>query len=91
MVAFHGANFRKAIPAGSVAAYVFAAFCVAVAGFIRWAIGSFFEGVVPFATFFPAALFAALVGGIGPGTFAAVSGGIIGWWAFLGPPMTFFR
>jgi two-component sensor histidine kinase len=90
MVAFQGANFRKAIPAGSVAAYVFAAFCVAVAGFIRWAIGSFFEGVVPFATFFPAALFAALVGGIGPGIFAAVSGGIIGWWAFLGPPMTFF-
>jgi two-component sensor histidine kinase len=90
MVAFQGANFRKAIPAGSVAAYVFAAFCVAVAGFIRWAIGSFFEGVVPFATFFPAALFAALVGGIGPGIFAAVSGGIIGWWVFLGPPMTFF-
>jgi two-component sensor histidine kinase len=90
MVAFHGANFLKPIPVGSFTAYVFAAFCVAVAGFIRWAIGLFFEGVVPFTTFFPAALFAALVGGIGPGTFAAMLGGIICWWAFLDPPLTFF-
>jgi two-component sensor histidine kinase len=45
--------------------------------------------VVPFATFFPAALFAALVGGIGPGTFAAISGGVIGWWAFVDPPLAF--
>jgi two-component sensor histidine kinase len=90
MVAFQGANFRKRVPAGSIQAYAFAAFCVAVAALIRWAIGSFFQGVVPFATFFPAALFAALVGGIGPGTFAVVLGGIIGWWAFLDPPMAFF-
>lgn len=66
------------------------AFCVVAAALIRWAIGLFVEGVVPFPTFFPAALFAALVGGIGPGTFAAILGGIIGWWAFLDPPMTFF-
>lgn len=90
MVAFHGVNFRKAIPAGSTKAYAFAAVCIVAAALIRWAIGLFFEGVVPFATFFPAALFAALVGGIGPGTFAAILGGIIGWWAFLDPPMTFF-
>jgi len=90
MVAFKGVNFRKRIPAGSVQAYAFAAFCVAAAALIRWAIGSFFQGVVPFATFFPAALFAALVGGIGPGTLAAVLGGIIGWWAFVDPPMAFF-
>jgi two-component sensor histidine kinase len=44
---------------------------------------------VPFATFFLAALFAAQVGGIGPGTFAAISGGIIGWWAFVDPPSAF--
>ena len=89
MRAFQGVEFRKRIPAGSAEGYVFAAFCVAIAALIRWAIGSFFEGVVPFATFFPAALFAALVGGVGPGTFAAVLGGIIGWWAFLAPPMAF--
>jgi two-component sensor histidine kinase len=90
MVAFQGGGFRKDIPAGSVEAYVFAAFCVVAAALARWAVGSFFEGVVPFATFFPAALFAALVGGIGPGTFATLLGGIIGWWAFLGLPMSFF-
>ena len=89
MVAFQGVEFRKRIPAGSAEAYALAAFCVAIAALIRWTIGLFFEGVVPFATFFPAALFAALVGGVGPGTFAAVLGGIIGWWAFLAPPMAF--
>ena len=57
---------------------------------VRWVIGMWFEGVVPFATFFPAALLAALVGGIGPGTLVAVLGGIIGWWAFFDPPMAFF-
>jgi two-component sensor histidine kinase len=90
MVAFQGFDFRTRIPAGSAEAYVFAAFCVAISALIRWTIGSFFEGVVPFATFFPAALFAALVGGVGPGTFAAVLGGMIGWWAFLDPPAAFF-
>jgi len=33
---------------------------------------------------------AALVGGIGPGILAALSGGIIGWWTFLPPTMAFF-
>ena len=89
MVAFQGVNIKR-IPAGSAAAYIFAALCVVAAAFIRWTIGSFFAGVVPFATFFPAVLFAALVGGIGPGTFAAISGGVIGWWAFLDPPMALF-
>ena len=81
---------RKNIAAGSAEAYAFATLCVAVAALVRWAISLFFADVVPFATFFPAVLFAALVGGIGPGTFAAIVGGIIGWWAFLGQPMTFF-
>ena len=90
MVSFQGVEFRNRIPAGSAEAYVFAAFCVAIAALIRWTIGLFFEDVVPFAIFFPAVLFAALVGGVGPGTFAAVLGGIIGWWAFLPPPTAFF-
>ena len=90
MVAFRGVNFRKLIPAGSAEAYAFATLCVAVAAVVRWVVGLWFEGVVPFATFFPAVLLAALVGGIGPGIFAALAGGAIGWWAFLTPPMTFF-
>jgi two-component sensor histidine kinase len=35
-------------------------------------------------------LLAALIGGIGPGILAALAGGIIGWWTFMAPPMTFF-
>jgi two-component sensor histidine kinase len=90
MVAFRGVNIRRRISPGSAEAYVFAAFCVVAAALIRWTVGSFFEGVVPFATFFPAALFAALVGGVGPGAFAAILGCVIGWWAFLGPGLAFF-
>src|SRR4029079_13982705 len=40
------------------------------------------------ATFFPASLLAALVGGIGPGILAALLGGVIGWGAFLAPPLS---
>jgi two-component sensor histidine kinase len=90
MVAFRGVNFRKLVPAGSAEAYAFATFCVAVAAVVRWVAGLWFEGIVPFATFFPAVLLASLVGGIGPGIFAALLGGAFGWWAFLSPPMTFF-
>jgi hypothetical protein len=61
---------------------------VVVAGLARWAVGLFVADVVPFATFFPATLIASLVGGTGPGIFAAISGGVIGWWAFIGMPMT---
>src|SRR5215471_4755293 len=90
MVAFHGVNLRKLVPAGSAQAYALALFCVVVAGLVRWAMGQWFEGVIPFVTFFPAVLLAALVGGIGPGILAALLGGLIGWWTFLNPPMAFF-
>ena len=89
MNAFHGPNFRKHIPAGSPEAYAFATLCVAIAALIRWTLGLFVEGIVPFVAFFPAALFAAFVGGIGPGIFAVLLGGMIGWWAFLDPAKTF--
>jgi two-component sensor histidine kinase len=83
MVASNEVAFRKLIPAESGKAYAFAIFCVAIAAAIRWAFGLWFEGVVPFTTFFPAVLLAALVGGLGPGILAALLGGIIGWWTFL--------
>jgi two-component sensor histidine kinase len=90
MVAFHGVNFRELVPAGSARAYAFATLCVAVAAVVRWVAGLWFEGIVPFATFFPAVLLAALIGGIGPGILAAIAGGLIGWWVFLPPSMVFF-
>ena len=90
MVAFRDVRFWKLISAGSAEAYAFATVCVAVAAAVRWVVGLWFEGIVPFATFFPAVLLAALVGGIGPGILAAIAGGAIGWWAFMPPPMAFF-
>ena len=91
MDAFPDLNFRKLIPAGSVQAYALAIFFVAVAAVVRLAIGTLVEDVVPFATFFPAVLFAALIGGLGPGILAALCGGIIGWGAFIDPSMNWFR
>jgi two-component sensor histidine kinase len=90
MVAFREVKFWKLISAGSAEAYAFAIVCVALAAAVRWVAGLWFEGIVPFATFFPAVLLAALIGGIGPGILAAIAGGLIGWWAFLPPSMTFF-
>jgi two-component sensor histidine kinase len=89
MVAFRGVSLRKFVPAGSAEAYAFATLCVAVAAVVRWVAGLWFEGIVPFATFFPAVLLAALVGGIGPGILATIAGGTIAWWAFLPPSMVF--
>jgi len=89
MNTFRGLNLRKHILTGPQA-YAFAIFCVALAGLVRWAIGLFVGDVVPFATFFPAVLLAGLVGGVGPGALAALLGGVIGWWAFLDPPMAWF-
>src|SRR4029453_14907702 len=90
MVAFREVKFWKLISAGSAEAYAFAIVCVALAAAVRWVAGLWFEGIVPFATFFPGVLLAALIGGIGPGILAAIAGGLIGWWAFLPPSMTFF-
>jgi two-component sensor histidine kinase len=90
MATFHGVNFRELVPAGSAKAYVFATLCVAAAAVVRWVAGFWFEGIVPFATFFPAVLLAALIGGIGPGILATIAGGTIGWWAYMTPPMVFF-
>ena len=90
MAAFKGVFFRKRVPAGSAEAYAFAALCVVIAAVVRWTAGFWFEGIVPFAPFFPAVLLAALVGGIGPGVFATITGGIVAWWAFVTPPMAFF-
>ena len=76
------AGLRKRIAANSTEAYAFAALCVAVAAFARWAFGLLGADFFPMAMFYPAALFAALVGGFGPGLFAAVAGGLLGWLAF---------
>lgn len=76
-------SVQEHVPPGSVEAYAFATVCIVLAGVLRWALGLLSPDVLPFPTFYPAVLFAALVGGRGPGVFAAVLGGVVGWWAFM--------
>ena len=80
----------KRIAPDSAAAYVFASILVALAALLRWATSPFGPDVLPFVTFFPATLFAGFVGGFRPGLYAAILGGIVGWWAFLPPLYDFF-
>jgi K+-sensing histidine kinase KdpD len=76
---------------GSTAAYAFATVCVAVASLLQWGLGFLIsEDTQHFTTFYPAVLFAALVGGAGAGIFAALLSGLIAWWAFMPPHFTFF-
>jgi two-component sensor histidine kinase len=74
---------HRRVSAGSPQAYALAAVLTALAGLLRWALGLIASDVLPMAPFYPAVLFAALLGGRGPGIFAALFGGLLGWWAFL--------
>jgi uncharacterized protein DUF4118 len=86
----HLTNWRRVSP-GSAKAYVFATFCVVIASLARWELGLIAQDIQTFTTYYPAVLFAALIGGVGAGTFAAVLGGIIGWWAFMPPTTSLWR
>ena len=83
-------NWQSRVRPGSAEAYLFATLCVVIASLLRWALGLLSEEVLPLPTFYPAVLFSALIGGAGAGAFAAVLGGLIGWWAFMPPHFTFF-
>ena len=76
-------SMQEHVPPGSVEAYAFATVCVVLASVLRWGLGLLSPDILPFSTFYPAVLFAALAGGAGPGAFAAMLGGIVGWWAFM--------
>ena len=82
-------NWRGISP-GSPEAYLFALFCVVIAGLLRWGLGLASEQILTFPTFYPAVLFLGLIGGARAGAFAAVLGGLIGWWAFMPPHFAFF-
>ncbi len=83
-----GLNWRSFSP-GSAQAFALAAFLVVIASLMRWGIGLITDDVQGFATYYPAVLFAALVGGAGVGIFASVLGAVISWWAFLPPYFEF--
>lgn len=85
------ANWHRVILPGSMQAYAFSTLCVAVAALLHWSIGHITSpDAQVFTTFYPAVLFAALVGGAGAGIYAAISSGTIAWWGFLPPHFAFF-
>jgi two-component sensor histidine kinase len=70
---------------GSAAAYGVAVFFVVVATLARWGFGLVDPESAHYLTYYPAVLFATLIGGTGTGAFAAIVGGISGWWVFTPP------
>jgi two-component sensor histidine kinase len=73
----------------SIQAYAFALLCVAIATGLEFALLRLDNGISPMGSYYPAILFAALVGGIGPGVLAATLGGLIAWWAIIAPQFSF--
>jgi two-component sensor histidine kinase len=67
----------------SPAAYLLAVGCVVVATLARVVLGLIADDIVPLATYFPAVLVAALLGGAASGVVALILGGIVGWWMFM--------
>lgn len=78
-------SFR--IRPGTPGAYLAAALLVALASFIRWALGFVGTPLLPFTAYYPAVLFATYIGGLGAGAFAALLGGGVGWLAFMPPSL----
>jgi len=66
-----------------VAAYLAAAACAVAAGLLRAVLGEFYEGVIPFATFYPAVFVAAFLGGFGPGALCCVLSWALAWWLWI--------
>ena len=83
-------NWPSRVRPGSAEGYAFATLCVVIASLLRWGLGLLSENILPLPTFYPAVLFSALIGGAGAGAFAAILGGLIGWWAYMPPHFTFF-
>jgi two-component sensor histidine kinase len=63
--------WREGFPPRSPAAYLFAVVCVATASLLRYALNWVDDDHLPFATYYPAILVVTLLGGAGPGGFAA--------------------
>jgi two-component sensor histidine kinase len=62
---------------------------VALATLVRWSLGYITPGILPFTTYFPAILVAALVGGWRLGTAVSVMAIAAGWYLFMGRPGSF--
>jgi len=81
---------RRGVRPGSPAAYFVAILCVATAALARLGIDVIAPNGAAFATFYPAVLIATLFAGYRSGAFAIVLSVIVGWWAFIEPPLQWF-
>ncbi len=83
-----GAFVQRGLRPNSPAAFAFALGCVTVATLLRLAVDVIAPGVVPFATYFPAILIAALVAGAAAGIFATVLSALVAWYLFVPPRLS---
>jgi len=79
------AMVRRGPRPGSLEAYGVALACVLAATLIRLVIDMVAPHSIYFATFIPALLIAALVGGLAAGATATLLGGFVAWWMFFEP------
>jgi two-component sensor histidine kinase len=80
--------WQGGLPPRSLASFIFALACVAVATIVRMAIGEISPASAVFAPYYSATLVAALVGGWRAGSFAAVAGAVAAFWLFVPPDWT---
>jgi two-component sensor histidine kinase len=80
---------REGLAPNSWAAYAFALFCFLTATLIRLTFSDAGPDIEPFATYYPAVLFAALVGGWVAGMVTLLLSATFAWWAFLPPYFSF--
>jgi two-component sensor histidine kinase len=83
------ARLRRTIPAGSARAYLFALACVGGATAFQFWIRWLDPQTPPFLAYYPTMALCALLGGVGPGIFVALSGSVTAWWAFMPPAYSF--
>ncbi|RDV04033.1 sensor histidine kinase [Undibacter mobilis] len=83
------AMVRRGPRPGSFEAYGIAIACVLAATLVRQVADLLAPNTIYFATFIPALLFAALIGGLAAGATATLLGGFITWWMFFEPRFSF--
>lgn len=79
------AMVRRGPRPGSFEAYGIAVACVLAATLVRLLVDMVAPSSIYFATYIPALLIAALIGGLAAGATATLLGGFIAWWMFFEP------
>src|ERR1700688_3918419 len=76
---------RRGLRPGSPTAFSAAILCVTAATVLRMLIALIEPNTAAFATFYPAVLVAALLGGAAAGIFAMLLSTTVAWWVFIPP------